>query len=160
MIDKRDMQLLAHIRHNSRMKLTEIGKSSSMPVSTIFEKMNGVMESYIQRYTCILNTAALGYTSRATIILKVDKAQKKEIGDYLERHEHVNSLFKINNGYDFLMDVIFQTMAELEEFVEALEARYHIKQKDVYFIIDEVKQEGFLANPLTAIAAPNQEKRP
>jgi len=150
MIEKRDLVLLAHLRKNARATLTEIGKEMNMPVSTIFERLKGPLSSYIKRHTCILDNNKLGFTSRATLILKVDKEQKKEMGQFLQKHQNVNSLYRINNGYDFLVDIIFKQMIDLEEFIELLESRYKLRHKEVYFIIDEVKQEGFLAEPQTA----------
>ncbi|MBI2145558.1 Lrp/AsnC family transcriptional regulator [Candidatus Woesearchaeota archaeon] len=144
-----DINLLAHLRKNARIKIKQLSRETGLPVSTIFDKVKGPIASCVEKYTCILKNSELGFSSRATIILKVDKEQKKEIGAFLEKHENVNSLFRINNGYDFLADIIFRQMGNLEEFIECLERKYRIKQKEVYFIIDEVKQESFLAEPQT-----------
>ena len=151
MMEKDDLVLLAYLRKNARSKLTHISRETDMPVSTIFEKLKGTVGSYVRRYTCLLNNNELGFSSRATLILKVDKEQKHDIGLFLEKHQNVNSLYRINNGYDFLIDVIFRQMADLEEFIEQLERKFRIKHKEVYFIIDEVKQEAFLADPQTAL---------
>ena len=142
-----DLALLAHLRKNARMKMTHLSKKTEVPVSTIFERMKGPIAACVYKYTCILNNIELGFNSRATIILKVDKEQKKEIGSFLDKHHNVNSLLRINNGYDFLIDVIFRQMANLEEFVEQLERKYKITQKEIYFVIDEGKQESFLGDP-------------
>ncbi|MEK6837345.1 MAG: Lrp/AsnC family transcriptional regulator [Nanoarchaeota archaeon] len=147
MIDKTDLALLAQLRKNSRTKLTRMSREIDIPVSTIFERLKGPLRKYIKRFTCLINNAEVGFNSRATIILKVDKEQKEEIRAFLEKHQNVNSLYRINNGYDFLLDTIFGQMIDLEEFIEQLEKRFRIKHKEVYFIIDEIKQEGFLADP-------------
>ncbi|MEK6853900.1 MAG: Lrp/AsnC family transcriptional regulator [Nanoarchaeota archaeon] len=147
MIDKTDLALLAQLRKNSRTKLTRMSREIDIPVSTIFERLKGPLRKYIKRFTCLMNNSEVGFNSRATIILKVDKEQKEEIRAFLEKHQNVNSLYRINNGYDFLLDTIFGQMIDLEEFIEQLEKRFRIKHKEVYFIIDEIKQEGFLADP-------------
>lgn len=151
MMEERDIVLLAHLRRNARAKLTHISKQAGIPVSTIFERLRMPLSSCVAKYTCILNNSELGFNSRATVILKVDKEQKNEIGQFLEKHQNVNSLYRINNGYDFMVDVVFRQMVHLEEFIEQLERKFKIKQKEVYFIIDEVKQEAFLADPNTAM---------
>ena len=147
MINGNDLKLLALLRKNARTKLTHLSRLTDIPVSTIYEKLNGPLKSYVTKYTCLIDNSAIGFNSRATIILKVDKEQKREIGKFLEKHLNVNSLYRINNGYDFLLDVIFKQMIDLEEFIEQLEKRFRIKHKEVYFVIDEIKQEGFLADP-------------
>ncbi len=151
MVEEKDVMLLAQLRKNARAKLTNISKQTDIPVSTIFERLRTPLRSYIKKYTCLLNNSELGFNSRATLILKVDKEQKHEIGQFLEKHQNVNSLYRINNGYDFLIDVIFKQMMNLEEFIEHLERKFRIKQKEVYFIIDEVKEEAFMADPQTAL---------
>lgn len=164
MMEERDMVLLAHLRRNARAKLTHISKQTDIPVSTMFERIRNPLGSYVTKYTCLLNNSELGFNSRATIILKVDKEQKQEIGQFLEKNQNVNSLYRINNGYDFLVDVIFRQMAHLEEFIEQLERKFRIKQREVYFVIDEIKQEAFLADPQTAMLlfdelSPNKRKQ-
>ena len=144
MMDKDDLALLAQLRKNSRMKMTRMSRELDIPVSTIFERLKGPLGSYIKRFTCLLNTSEVGFNSRATLILKVDNEQKEEVRSFLEKHQNVNSLYRINNGYDFLLDAIFKQMIDLEEFIEQLEKRFKIKHKEVYFIIDEIKQESFL----------------
>ena len=151
MIEAKDMVLLAHLRKNARASLTDISRETDIPVSTIFERLRGPLGKYIKQYTCILDNNQTGFTARATLILKVDKEQKNEIGQFLLKHQNVNSLYRINNGYDFLADVIFRQMIELEEFVDTLETKFKVKHREVYLIIDEVKQEGFLADPQTAM---------
>jgi DNA-binding Lrp family transcriptional regulator len=147
MMNESDLKILAHLRQNSRARLKEISKGTNVPISTIFERIRGMLSSCVSKYTFVLNNSELGFTSRATLILKVDKEQKKELGSFLNKQENVNSLYRINNGYDFLLDVIFRNMIELEEFIDCLEKNYKIKHKEVYFIIDEIKQEGFLSDP-------------
>lgn len=142
-----DLELLAHLRKNARSKLTRISRETGMPVSTMFDKLKGTLAGCIKRYTCILNNSKLGFSSRATVIIKVDKEQKEELGQLLQKHQNVNSLYRINNGYDFMLDAIFREMKDLEEFIEQIEAKYRIRHKEVYFVIDELKQEGFLTEP-------------
>ena len=150
MLEAEDAVLLSHLRKNSRIKLTWLSRETGMPVSTIHDRMNGPIGRSVQRYSCVLNNSEIGFNSRATIILKVDKEQKQEISQYLERYPNVNSLYRINNGYDFMLDAIFPQMVHLEEFVEQLERKFRIKHREVYFIIAEVKQESFLSDPQAA----------
>lgn len=147
MMERDDLVLLACLRKNARSKLTHISRETDMPVSTIFEKLKGAVGSYVRRYTCLLNNNELGFSSRVTLIIKVDKELKDGLSQFLQKHQNVNNLYRINNGYDFLVDAIFRQMIDLEEFIELLEAKFKVKHKEVYFIIDELRQEGFLSGP-------------
>jgi len=61
----------------------------------------------------------------------------------MKSHE-VNSLYRINNGYDFLLQCVFRNVKDLEDFLESLEQKYKIKSKNVWYVIDALKQETFL----------------
>ena len=158
MIEAKDAVLLAHLRKNARATLTDISRETDVPVSTIFERLKGPLGKYVKRYTCLLDNTQTGFTARATLIMKVDKEQKHEIGQFLQRHQNVNSLYRINNGYDFMADGIFRNMMELEEFIEFLETKFKVKHKDVYLIIGEIKQEGFMADPNSVQLVTEQPK--
>ena len=58
-----------------------------------------------------------------------DKDRKDEMQNFLLRHTRVNTLFRINNGYDFFLEAIFRNMNELDEFTRQLD-EYHPKEKE------------------------------
>ena len=53
-------------------------------------------------------------------------------------------MFRINNGYDFLLQGVFRHVRELEDFMEMLENDFKIRSKHVWYVIDSLKQEAFL----------------
>ncbi len=144
MLKAKELCVLSELRQDSRMKLTEISKRTRIPVSTIHDRMKGGFEGAITKMTALLDFRSLGYTARATIILKVDKNQRDGVRAFLSFSSAVNNLFKINNGYDFMVDGVFKTFIDLENFVEDLEERFAIRDKQVYYIIDEIEREKFL----------------
>ena len=79
------------------------------------------------------------------VILKVERSDRDELKDYLKRHNHINSLYRINNGYDFMFEAIFRNMKDLEDFIMSLEEQYKILNKHIYYVIDNIKQEDFLS---------------
>ena len=62
------------------------------------------------------------------------------------KNPNINTVYKINNGFDFIIECIFHNIKELEEFVEQLEIRSLIKNKDVHYIIEDIKKETFLSD--------------
>jgi len=65
----------------------------------------------------------------------------------LQKSWHVNNLYKINNGFDFIAEFVFKSINEMENFFEDLESKFKIKSKDVHYIIEDVQREAFLAKP-------------
>jgi len=54
----------------------------------------------------------------------------------------VNNIFKINNGYDFMVEGVFRFLQDFEDFSEDLEEKFSIKEKQMYYIIEDVKREA------------------
>ena len=146
MLDKKELIILSKFRENSRESLTKMSKKISVPVSTIYEKLKGYEKSVIKKHTSLLDFSKLGFNTRATIILKVTKENKDPLKDFLLNNRYVNTFYKINNGYDFMIEAIFRELNEVESFVEELEDKYNVQDKKVYYIIDELKKEAFLSN--------------
>jgi len=147
MIPKKDMVILSHLRKNARMGLTEMSKASHMPVSTIHDRLKNYTGTYIHRNTALLNFASLGFTTRVSLLLRVHPKDKDALRQALSSAPMVNSLYKINNGYDFLAECVFRTMRDLEDFIEHLEQQHDVKAKQIFFVIDDLKREAFLADP-------------
>ncbi len=146
-LDRKDFTIMSHLRRNSRSSITEMSKKTHIPISTIYERIKRSQEDIIKKNTCLIDFAKLGFTTRAKIVLKAELKSRQELADYLMKHNNVNSIYKINNGYDFLIEGVFRQIRELEEFLEELETRFKVKDKETYFIIDDLKREAFMSDP-------------
>lgn len=146
-LPKRDMLLLCQLRNNSREPLTKMSKQTRIPVSTLYDRLKHFEENkLIERHTSIINFAAFGYKVRVNIMLKVSSSQRDALKKYLQNHENVNNLYKINNGFDFLFEGVFKSIEEAEEFIDNLEEQFEFKRIDVHYITSDIKREGFLSS--------------
>ena len=130
--------ILAHLRENSRQSLSKISKGTKIPVSTIYEKIKQNKNGAIKKFTSILDFPALGYHIRAHVLVK----DTEGLQDFLMEHKNVNSVFQLNEGYDFAVDCIFRYMSDVKEFMDELE-KLDVK-KEVYYVTNELKREDFL----------------
>lgn len=146
-LTQKELVILANLRQNGRESLTKMSRKTAIPISTIFEKLRLYEQGVIKKHTCILDFAKLGFKTRATILLRVAKDDRDKLKEYLLQHKAVNSFFKINNGFDFLMEAVFQEVGDVESFVERLEGEFKIEGKEVHYIIDDLKKEDFLSHP-------------
>ncbi|MFP4424409.1 MAG: Lrp/AsnC family transcriptional regulator [Candidatus Woesearchaeota archaeon] len=140
------LQLLSHFRRNARETLTKISRKTSIPVSTIFDRLKDFEKSIIKKHTSLIDFNKLGYVTRANITLKFDKTDRLKAAEYLQTHMNVNSLYKITNGFDYMAEVVFKNLFELEQFREDLEERFNLHKIDMHFIIDDIKREEFMAD--------------
>ncbi len=147
MLRKTDLLFLTFLRQNARETLTRISKKTGIPISTLYDKLRQQEKSLIMKHTTLIDFTKLGYNSRANIMLSTAKEDRDKLRSYLKEHSSINSLYKVNNGYDFMAEGVFENVKELEDFIEELEEKFNLQEKKVFFIIEDVKRENFLSRP-------------
>lgn len=145
MFKKKDLVLTAHLRQDARISLTRLSRKTGMPVSTIFDRLKA--NDVVLKKTALIDFTRIGYSARATILLRVKKDEKDNLRTFLMKSFNVNSLYKVNNGFDFMMECVFKDVRELEEYIDQIDERFSIKAKEIHYIIDDIKREDFLSHP-------------
>lgn len=140
---KKELLLISNLRKEGRAQLTKVSRETNIPVSTLFD----LLKKVDMQHTCIPDFKRYGFQVRATITIKVDIVDKDRIREYLLNHPNLNSIWKINNGYDYMIEVIFKEMNELEAFADKLEKNFTLKAKNIYYIIEDISREQFMNNP-------------
>ena len=137
---------MSELRRDSRQKLTKISKLVHIPISTIFDRLKIFEDNVIKKNTVLLNFSSLGFNARANICMKVAKDKRDDLKKFLLTHQNVNSLYKTTNNYDYIAETVFKNLQEMEKFLERLEDKFSI-EKEVFYIIEDIKREGFLSDP-------------
>ncbi|MBN1644481.1 Lrp/AsnC family transcriptional regulator [Candidatus Woesearchaeota archaeon] len=146
MIKKKDLMLLAHLRENSRAHLKDIARKTKIPVSTLHDQIKAKAGDAILRNSCLLNFDALGFSVKAHVMFKINKSDKENVRKFLLKSLHVNNMYKINNGYDFIVEFVFKTVSDMEMYLEQIDTKFSIKSKNVHYIIEDMKREAFLSD--------------
>lgn len=139
--NQRELNVLSRLRGNSRTSLTLLSRATHVPISTLHEFIKKKSD---WKYTVLPKFEDWGYCTKAHLYLKVKKEEKEQARFHLISHPNVNSLYKVNNGFDFLCEVIFTNLNELESFLENIDERYTVKAKQVNHIMADLKREEFL----------------
>ncbi len=155
-LGQKELLVIAYLRKNARMRLTQLSRLTHIPVSTLYDQIAGRYHKVISKFTVLIDFAKLHYTTRVTVMLRVQKEEKRALENYLLYHPHINSLYRINNGYDFMMEVIFSTLFQFEQFLDKLESHFPILETQCYHVIEDLKREEFLAQPLPKSPNGNQ----
>ena len=143
MLTKKEILILKHLRTDSRRSLAKLAREQGIPVSTLFTRVNQLESSVIKSNTTLLDFSRLGYNLVTFIFLKLKDNSKQEVIDFLTKHPNTNSLSRINNGFDFFLESIFNNMGSYTKFCEDLK-KLNIKTKDIFFVVEELKKEDFL----------------
>ncbi len=144
-ITRKDLTIVSQLRKNGRATLTSISRATGIPVSTLFDKIKENKHGIIKKHTVLLDFAVLGFSTLAHIVVKVGKHDRETVKTFLQEHPQVNSAYRINNGFDYLIEGVFKHMRDLEDFLEQLGERFSIQESYTYHIIDELKKEEFLS---------------
>jgi DNA-binding Lrp family transcriptional regulator len=146
MITKTDLMVLAHFRQDARCRLTTLSRKTGIPVSTLFDKLREYEPKVIPRIVSLLNFEALGFSTHVNVLIKAGK-DSLQLREHLVKHPSVNSLYKVHDGFDYLAEGVFRNLRELDEFVQQLKHSHGVRSIEVQYLVDDLKREGFLADP-------------
>lgn len=147
LISKEELQIVSQFRNNARENLTTASRRLRIPVSTIYDRLKRYNGSIITKHTALLNFEKLGFTIRVICTFKSKAESRDALQRFLETHHRVNTLYRISNNHDYLVEVLFKDMSELNAFSERLES-FGITNKQEYYIVKDVKREAFLTTDI------------
>jgi len=141
------MLVIANLRENGRESLTLMSRKTAVPVSTIFEWLKHYQGNVIKRHTCLLDYAKLGFHTRAHFFLRTTRELRDQLKEELLKNKSINSVYKLSHGFDYMCEGIFHELKEVNDFMDHLEKIVPLQEKQIYFIVDEIKEEDFLSSP-------------
>jgi len=139
-----EKKILEEVRKNSRVSLTYLAYKAEMPISSTFNKLKELENSVIKKYTSIIDFKKLGYSTWSKLIIKVNKNQREDFKNYVLTNESVNSVFEINNGYDFLIETFHENKIDLKFFIENLQEKFDISSMQIIDVINDLQRERFM----------------
>ena len=121
-MDNIDRKILTILQQNARTPLKVIAEQvflSSPAVSARIERLESA--GYILGYQAQLSCAAMGYQIKAFINLDMDPQRKPEFYPYIEGCPHVVECNCVTGDYSMLIEVLFATTQELDQFINHLQ---------------------------------------
>ncbi len=144
MIPEKEKQIIAALRKNARYSLKELAQKLDMPTSTVHDKVKRYEKTIIQKHTSLLNFQELGFNTHLFLAIKTKRGQRNELENYLKNSCHTNTLYQVNDQFDFLVETIFKNPKEAQDFLDELKENFIIEKFYVHNIICNLKKEEFL----------------
>jgi len=144
-ISKDELKIVSQFRNNARENLTTASRKLKIPVSTLYEKLKRYNGNIIVKHTALLDFNKLGFSIKVIMTFKSLVNSREKLQSFLETHHRVNTIYKISNNSDYMIEVLFKDMGELTTFVEQLE-NFGITNKQEYYVVRDVKKEAFLTS--------------
>lgn len=141
MLPEKDIRIMCELRKNARTSLVSISRKTAIPVSTIYDRIRARQKDVIKKHTSILDFPKLGFNIRTKMLLKIKDTENFE--RFVFENANVNSVFRLNSDFNFMIDCIFRYMAEMQDFTGQLN-RFGIEKKQIHFVSDEILRENFL----------------
>jgi DNA-binding Lrp family transcriptional regulator len=143
LIEKKELQIVCTFRQNARENLTTASRKLNIPVSTIYDRLKRYHGNLITRHTAILDFKKLGFAIKVLMAFKANKNNREAIHDFLKSHHRVNSMYRVSSNSDYLIEVIFKDLRELQMFADKLES-LGVENRQEYYIVEDIKKEDFL----------------
>lgn len=121
-LDFIDQKIISLLQENARMPLKEIAAKvylSSPAASARIDKLEKA--GYITGYHASINLAMMGYHSKAFVTLALEAGCKDECLDYVQQCKNVAACNCIMGDSALLLEVIYPSTEELEQFVSSLQ---------------------------------------
>ena len=144
-MNKNDAILLSNLRANGRMPLTVLAQKTGLPVSTIHCRLQKRVKEGLFKPALLLNFEKISFSAHAFVLLSVQPTERDKMISHLNTHPNVNSLYRVNNGWHVLFDCVFRDLRALELFMDSIESKFTVKEKQVHYVLAELKTETFLA---------------
>jgi DNA-binding Lrp family transcriptional regulator len=123
-----------------------MSKKTKIPISTLFDRLRSQeQQETILKHTTLIDFDALGYTTRVQLALRSHPTTRNQLQQHLTCHEHINNVYEVAQGYDFLAEGIFMYPKEVKAFISNLQQKFPTVEYTTHYITKDLKREGFLA---------------
>lgn len=122
-LDHIDIEILNLLQEDASIPIKEIAAKvflSSPAVSARIERLE--RQGYILGYHAQVNPAALGYHIKAFINLEVEPVRKKDFYPYIKQSTNVIECNCVTGDYSMLLEVLFPSTVELDQFIGELQS--------------------------------------
>jgi Lrp/AsnC family leucine-responsive transcriptional regulator len=121
-MDHIDRKILDLLQTEARAPLKEIADKVFLSSPAVSARMDRLERSGILTgYQAQINAAGLGYLVKAFINLDMDPSQKPEFYPYIQSCPHVVECNCVTGDYSMLIEVLFRTTQELDQFINHLQ---------------------------------------
>ena len=140
---EKDKEILREMRKGKRLNVSEIARKLSLPVSTVSDRIRAIEKRYVIKHSSLLNYPKLGYLAHAKLAVRINPEKRQQFVDFLREESCVNSVYHVNSGYDFLVEIVFKSQILLKQWVEIAKERFNL-DITTFQILKIEEKEGFM----------------
>lgn len=120
-LDRTDLLLVEAVQENSRASLAELAKRVSLGTSATRARLQALeANGVIVNHTAQVSPAALGYTLRAVVRMKVHGALYDQVSEVLDRQPQIVRCLRVTGESCYNLEVLATDMVDLERITTDL----------------------------------------
>lgn len=121
-LDHIDYEILKMLQENARMPLKEIAARVFLSSPAVTVRIENLIErGYIEGFHARINPEIMGFHIKAFINLEVSPKDKKEFYPYIQACKNVVECNCVTGDYSMLLEVLFKSTVELDQFIGELQ---------------------------------------
>lgn len=120
-LDTINKQILVALKHNSRLKNTEIAQRVGISSPAVAERIKKMEDAgIINGYTTKVSYYELGFQLRAIITMRAFMGKLKPFLSQVKKYNEVVNCYRITGNENIVMEVVLENQKHLEEFIDQL----------------------------------------
>lgn len=123
-IDVKDRKMLYYLSKNSRESDSKIAELVGISKGDVLYKKNKLLrEGIISKFSAVINTEALSFTSFA-ILLRFNKESKKEVLNFFINHQFSLWVATLSGTYDLFIEFVARDLTHIKELIKNLREHF------------------------------------
>lgn len=133
-MDKIDQRIINLLQKNARASLKDLSKKCFISSPAIAARISKLERTgIITGYHSTINVEKIGFHVRAFIQVQLEPRQKKEFYPYIQSIPNVIECNCVTGDYSEIMEVIFPSAADLDNFINIIQQRFGKTSTQIVF---------------------------
>jgi DNA-binding Lrp family transcriptional regulator len=145
LMKQEEKEIITHLRKGKKVNISEIARELHLPISTVRDRISRVENQYVIKRSSLLDYQRMGYFANAMLAIKIDLRQKNIFFNFLKTQTCINSIYHINSGFSFLVEIVCKDSLELINWIEDIKSKFNAEVVH-YQILKVEKKEAFVPN--------------
>jgi Lrp/AsnC family transcriptional regulator for asnA, asnC and gidA len=140
-LDSVDLSIIRALEEDSRVSLRKLADRVGLTPNILHNRIERLeKEGIILGYTPVIDSAKMGYTVTAIIMVQVEGEHIVEIENQIAKETNVLSVYDITGEYDAVVIAKFRDNSSLNSFLKRLLAERYIKRTTTLIASNAVKE--------------------
>lgn len=139
-MNPKEKEIIKHLRHGKRVNMSAIARELGMPITTVADRIRKIDERYVVKRASLLDYSRMGYSSHHIIAVKLSNEQKQAFLEYMKEQKCVNSIYRTNSGFNFIVEVVFRSNFDFITWIEELKPRFRLEMSSFQILNTEEKE--------------------